>query len=243
MTDSRVLMWDLENTPMEVYSWGLWPKFIPTNMVINPSEMLCFGAKWLGKTTKVYDQRMGYVEMLTVLRDLLTEADMVVSWNGQRFDTKKANTEFLKHGLTPPAPYKELDLMKLAKSRFAFASNKLDFVAQELGVGKKVDTGGFDLWKGVMAGDEAAWRKMRRYQKQDVDLLEELFYKLQGWLKMPHPIKEGEDRCRTCASYNLQKRGTARSLQGEYQRYQCQDCGHWTNGTTRTPSTNQREIS
>jgi hypothetical protein len=243
MTDAKVLLWDVENTPMSVHSWSLWPKHIPTGMIIESSELLCFGAKWLGKPTKVYDQRMGYVEMLTVLRDLLTEADMVVSWNGQRFDTKKANTEFIKHGLTPPAPYKEVDLMKVAKSKMAFASNKLDWVAQELGVGRKVDTGGFDLWKGVMAGDEAAWRKMRRYQKQDVDLLEELFYKFRPWIKIPHPMAEGEDICRVCKSPNLQKRGFATSLQGKYQRFQCNSCGHWMNGTTRIPSTNLREIS
>lgn len=242
MDDPKVLLWDTEFTPNQGYFWGLWDQRIPITMVNDTQRMLCFGAKWLGKPTKVFDERIGRKEMLETLRDYLTEADMVVSWNGQKYDTRMANREFLKAGLTPPAPYKEVDLMRVVKSKMAFASNKLDFVAQELGVGSKVDTGGFDLWRGVMSGDEASWRKMRRYQKQDVDLLEKLFTELRPWIKIPHPITEDPTACHLCKSTRIQRRGWERTLYSKYPRYQCQDCGKWLRGMTRHTSSEFRAI-
>lgn len=243
MTDAKILFWDTEFTPNRGYFWGLWDQNIPYSFVDETQRMLCFGTKWYKKPTRVVDERVGRVEMLTELRDQLLEADLVVSWNGAKYDTRMANREFIKAGLTPPAPYKEVDLMRIVKQRFAFASNKLDSVAQELGVGRKVDTGGFDLWRGVMAGDEKSWNKMRKYQKGDVDLLENLFEVLKPWIKMPHPVNDLSGLvCRNCGGTHLQSRGVSRTLQGEYPRYQCLGCGTWMQGTKRTPVGETRAI-
>ena len=38
--------------------------------------------------------------------------------------------------------------------------------------------------------------------------------------------------CPSCGQTNLQKRGTAVSSTGTYQRYQCRGCGSWAQGTT-----------
>lgn len=243
MTDAKILFWDTEFTPNKGYFWGLWDQNISPSFVDETQRMLCFGTKWYKKPTKVVDERVGRKEMLTELRDILMEADMVVSWNGTKYDTRMANKEFVQEGLTPPAPYKEVDLMRIVKQRFAFASNKLDFVAKQLGVGQKVDTGGFDLWRGVMAGDEKAWNKMRRYQKGDVDLLEKLFEVLKPWIRMPHPVTDKSGLvCRNCGGAHMQSRGTQKTLQSEYPRYQCQTCGTWNRGLDRIPVGHTRSI-
>lgn len=235
MTNANILFWDTEFTPNEGFFWGLWDQNIAPSFINETQRMLCYGTKWYGKKTEVVDERVGRKEMLTSLRDRLLEADLVVSWNGAKYDTRMANREFIREGLTPPAPYKEVDLMRIVKQRFAFASNKLDFVAKELGVGRKVDTGGFDLWRGVMAGDEKAWNKMRRYQKQDVELLEKLFELLKPWIKMPQPVVDDPGLvCRNCGGKHLQRRGEARTLQSIYPRYQCQTCSTWMRGPERT---------
>lgn len=246
--DARILMWDIELTPMKVYTWDLWPKFISTGQIIDNQRMLCFGYRWYGeKTARVVDERAGQKPMLEQLHSLLNEADFLVSWNGQGFDTKHANTQFTLAGMTPPSPSKELDLMRVAKRRFRFASNKLDHVAQMLNVGKKVDTGGFQLWRDIMEGDEAtaakAWRRMTTYQKQDVNLLVDLFEEFKPWIKFPHPVSEGEDKCRHCAGSNLVRRGYALTLNGKYPRYRCADCGAWGQIPVRVSSTNMRNIA
>ncbi|QOC59372.1 DnaQ-like DNA polymerase III subunit [Microbacterium phage Lifes] len=243
MTDAKIGFWDTEFTPNTGYFWGLWDQNIPPSFVKETQRMLCYGFKEYKKPTVVVDERVGRREMLESLRDRITSVDLIVSWNGMKYDTRMANREFIKEGLTPPAPPKEIDLMRVAKSRFAFASNKLDFVAQELGVGRKVDTGGFALWEGVMAGDEASWRKMRKYQKGDVDLLEKLFEVLKPWIRMPHPVRDlGGLVCRNCGDTHLQSRGVQRTLQGEYPRYQCVECGTWMRGPQRTPVGDTRTV-
>lgn len=243
MVDAKVGFWDTEFTPNEGFFWGLWEQNIAPSFINETQRMLCFGFKEYQKKTLVVDERVGRKEMLEQLRDKITSVDLLVSWNGAKYDTRMANREFIKEGLTPPAPPKEVDLMRIAKQRFAFASNKLDFVARELGVGQKVQTGGFDLWRGVMAGDEKAWRKMRQYQKGDVDLLEKLFEVMKPWIKMPHPVTDREGLvCRNCGGSNLQRRGVQRTLQGEYPRFQCNNCGTWNRGQTRTPVGDTRAI-
>lgn len=235
MTDAVIKFWDTEFTPNKGYFWGLWDQNIAPSFIDETQRMLCFGVKEYKKKTLVVDERVGRKEMLTQLRDELDGVDLLVSWNGAKYDTRMANREFVQEGITPPSPYKEVDLMRIVKQRFAFASNKLDFVAQQLGVGKKVDTGGFDLWRGVMAGDEKSWRKMRQYQKGDVDLLESLFEVLKPWIKMPHPVSDREGLvCRNCGGTHLQRRGVARTLQSVYPRYQCQTCSTWMRGPERT---------
>jgi len=74
-----------------------------------------------------------------------------------------------------------LDLMSVTKANFQFPSNKLDYVAQRLGVGAKVKHSGFKLWINCMEGDEKAWREMKKYQIQDVNLLVDLYYALLPW--------------------------------------------------------------
>lgn len=245
MTNPRILFWDLELSPMSVYSWSLWPNSIGTHMIQETQRVICWGARWYDKkSVMVGDEREGRKEMLERLWELLNEADFVVSWNGQSFDTKHINREFIENGMTPPSPYREIDLMRVVKKNMKFASNKLDHVAQQLGLGQKVATS-FDLWKGCMAGDEASWRKMLRYQRQDVNLLVLLFDKLKPWIKFPHPVTDELNACRNCGNTQLQNRGLARTLNGTYQRYQCvgeKGCGAWGRFDRRTPIGNTRNV-
>jgi hypothetical protein len=63
-----------------------------------------------------------------------------------------------------------------------FPSNKLDYVAQKLDVGAKVKHSGFSLWLRCMDGDKKAWKEMKEYQIQDVNLLVDLYDILLPWL-------------------------------------------------------------
>jgi len=96
--------------------------------------------------------------------------------------------------MTPPSVVKDLDLMSIVKANFRFPSNKLDYVAQALGVGSKVKHSGFDLWIGCMAGKESSWREMKKYQIQDVVLLEELYQVLLPWLPGASSVSVKERR-------------------------------------------------
>lgn len=243
LTGEPVLaFWDTEWTPATSYTWSGFPKYLPNNFLIEDPRLLCYGFKFEGGSTEVVDERIGRETMLEKLWERLDQTDMLVSYNGQSFDTPKVNSEFMKLGLGPPSPYKEIDLYRQIRKNAKFYSGKLDFVAERLVGENKTDTGGFQLWKDVMAGDEAAWGLMRKYQQQDVDLLETLFEKVRGWIKMPHPISSDPTSCHNCGGSSLQRRGVSRTLYGVYQRYQCNDCGKWLRGQTRNSVTEIRPV-
>ena len=180
----KILLLDIETTPMQVYAWGLWEQNIGIDQIIKSSEILCFGARWLGQKKVIFKSSFhdGKEKMLEELHSLMEEADVLVGWNSAAFDHKHINREFLEAGMVPPSPTKDLDLMSVVKSNFLFPSNKLDYVAQKLGVGAKVKHSGFSLWIKCMAGDKKAWEEMKKYQIQDVNLLVDLYDILNPWL-------------------------------------------------------------
>jgi len=243
----NILFIDIETTPMTAYTWGLWQQNVSLSQIIDSTEMMCFGARWYGEK-KVHFKSLhhhGKQEMLDSVHKLLDEADVVVGWNSASFDSKHLKRELLEAGMMPPSPYKDMDLMRTVKSQFRFPSNKLDYVAQKLGVGAKVQHSGFELWVKCMANDKKAWAEMKKYQIQDVNLLIDLYEKLKPWIKN-HPnvaLYDGlEDGCTNCGSVNLHRRGLARTASSSYQRYQCKDCGKWLRGTSLISKTAKRSI-
>jgi hypothetical protein len=122
------------------------------------------------------------------------------------------------------------------KRQVYLPSYKLDFVADWLGIGRKLRTGGFDLWSDVLAGCPKARNKMRRYNIRDVRLTEQVFERLtaKGWvLGLPNASIEDPDCCTnpTCRSENIIRRGFAFTKTRKYARFQCKDCGTWMQGT------------
>lgn len=207
--------------------------------------MLCFGARWVGSRKVIFraEYEHGRREMLETIHSMLSEADAVMSWNGKSFDTKKIKTEFVREGMPPVPNYPELDLMLAVKRQFAFSSNKLDAVAQELGVGQKVQHEGFGLWLKVMAGDAKARALFKKYQRGDVDLLVALYEKLLPWLPN-HPNTalhdDTPDGCIKCGHTEFQQRGWFYSSTGRYKRVSCKKCGTWQRGFQREATTNYR---
>lgn len=235
----KILLLDLETKPLTVYAWGLWKQNINISHIIDSSGMLCFAAKWLGsKEIYFYSvARNGLKTMLERAHALLEEADAVVHYNGARFDIPVLNKEFLLAGMTPPSSYQQIDLLKTAKQKFKFPSNKLDYVAKSLGVGTKAKHAGFELWVQCMAGNPDAWIEMERYNIQDVLLLEKVYNKLLPWITNhpSHAVHTGVDSCTNCGSISLQRRGFAFTNSMKYQRYQCNSCGSWMRSKKAEP--------
>lgn len=243
----KTLFLDLETSPNLAHVWGLWNQNITIDKLVSTTEVICFGARWDGRNNVVFKSvhHHGKKAMLDELHRLMDEADVVIGWNSQDFDSKHIRREFLENGYLPPSPWKDLDLMRVVKSQFRMTSNKLDYVAQKLGVGAKVKHSGFQLWLDCMEGKRAAWKEMKEYQIQDVNLLVDLYDILKPWIKNGpnHALHDGEEHgCRNCGSQKLQRRGFARTGTATYQRYQCQACGTWQRDTNKLATTEMRAI-
>lgn len=237
----KTLFLDIETAPNLGYTWQKYE----TNVIefVKERYMLCFTVKWLDEN-KYYTYGLpdfaDYAKdptndkaLMTKLWDFVNEADVIVAHNGDSFDIKIMNTRFIVNGFTPPSPYKTVDTKKEAKKRFGFNSNSLNDLGRLFGFGKKLDTGGFKLWTDCMAGDLDAWKKMKKYNKIDVALLEQVYLKLRGWMKSHPNVSVTLDRtcCQVCGSNNTQKRGFSFTKLTKYQRIQCMDCHSWSQGT------------
>lgn len=243
----RQLVIDIETVPHVAYTWDLWRANIPAAQIIEPSHVICFAAKWVGEPGIFFKSEFhdGREVMVKTAWELLNEADSAIHYNGESFDIPKLNREFQLASLGPPAPYKQVDLLKVARKQFSFASNKLDFVSKELGSGAKLTHEGWPLWAKCIAGDASAWARMRRYNKQDVRITERVYRRLLPWIPgLPSfGAFTGEDVCPACGSGSLVRQGHAFTRTGRYQRYQCADCGHWSRATRRDAGTQITEAA
>lgn len=227
----KILHLDIETAPNKVYAWGLWKQNIAINQIVEPGYTMCWSAKWHGKRdvmfSSVFDEKPR--QMVKSVHKLLDDADVVVHYNGQRFDVPKLNSEFLFFEMDPPSQYKQLDLLKTTRQQFGFASNKLDYVTQHLEIGAKVKHLGMDLWRDCMDGCPKAWKTMKRYNIQDVRLLEKYYNRILPWIKN-HPnwgvyVDASRPTCRNCGSQKVIKKGIERTNTYQYQRYKCRSCG------------------
>lgn len=234
----RILFVDIETAPSLGWAWAKWE----TNIIENVKEwyVLCYAYKWLGEPS-VHAKSLAHYknyckgsdddsQLITDLHKLFDEADIIIAHNGDSFDIKKSNARFLINGLNPPKPYKTIDTKKVAKRYFKFDSNKLDDLGKYLGLGQKINTGGFELWKGCMAGDKDSWSKMVKYNKQDIVLLEKVYNKLLPWINNYPIVSEYNGTCRKCGNISFMSRGWSYTNTNKKRRWQCKRCNSWSLG-------------
>lgn len=243
----KILLLDIETSPNLAFVWGLWQQDVRLDAIVDSSSTLCWAAKWLGEKEIMFDSVYHSSEkhMLRGIHKLLDQADVVVHYNGKKFDVPTLNKEFLLNGMSPPAPYKQVDMLQVSRGNFRFQSNKLDYVAQQLGLGQKTAHEGFQLWIKCMEKDPDAWARMRKYNMNDVALLERVYIKMRPWIKN-HPnsnLYSDRPGCTRCGETKLQARGLARTTNGVYQRYQCTGCGAWMQGEKKLGKAKYKGVS
>lgn len=228
----KILLLDLELAPNLATVWSIWNQNIGINQLLDTGRVLCYTAQWYGTRDVIFDSEYDnlHPDMISNLWNLMDEADVIVHYNGDRFDIPVVNREFLLYGLPPPSSYKSVDLYQVIKKRFRFVSNKLDHVCKELELGSKVQHEGHELWLKCMNGDSRAWKRMEKYNRQDVKLLDKLYKRLLPWIPN-HPNRNlyNTDNlrvvCPVCGSSHIIRNGIEHLKTRSYQRYRCSDCG------------------
>ncbi len=181
-------------------------------------------------------------DFISLIYTMVDTADAIVHYNGKSFDMKHLNREFLLAKLDPPSQYMNIDLLSTMRKNFKFASNKLEWTSIQMGYEGKVQNRGMQLWLDCMAGDKSAWREMKKYNIQDVRLLEDMYDALLPWIKN-HPnwglyVDKDKNRvCTNCGSTNVKLNGVERTKVRTYQRYKCLRCGTPLRGRTQLHKT------
>lgn len=225
----KITLLDIETFPNIGATWGVWEQNVV--WVEKQWEIASIAFKELGSNSiEVISQKtMSHKRLMKKIHQIMNSSDIVIAHNGDNFDIKKIRTRLITTGHTPPSPFKTVDTKKISKSQFGFNSNSLADLCEELGLGKKLDTGGKELWRSCMAGDGKAWDKMERYNKHDVVLLERLYKKFRAWAPT-HPslaTYSPNSACPKCGSNHFQSRGHTVVRKKLARQYQCQNCGGW----------------
>ena len=236
--EPKILLYDIEVTPMLGWVYGTYN----TNVikVEQHSYLMCFSYRWLNskKTNNIAlidfparfkkDSKDDY-DVVRELHSLLNEADIVIAHNATGFDNKVATGRFITHNMRPPSPYRTIDTLTVARSKAKFSSNKLDILGQQLQLGRKSKETHGQLWQDCLQGDQRAWKKMIKYNNQDVDLLLALYKRFLPYISN-HPnlgVITQREGCPKCGGRKLHSRGQRYTNTGMYRRLQCMDCGGW----------------
>jgi len=210
------------------------------NITLHPSDIIheraiiCICYKWEGEDeihSLTWSKSQSDKAMLKEFIKVLLEADEIVAHNGDRFDLKWIRTRALLHGIDVMPTVKTIDTLKWARKYFNFNSNKLDYIAQLLKVGAKMDTGGIDLWKDIVfRKDPKALDKMVAYCRMDVEVLEAVFYKLNSYTTAQHnyAVQHGGDKyeCPECGSTHFRYNKKVVTVAGTVHHWlRCQKCG------------------
>lgn len=235
----RTLFYDIETSLQPVAVFQLAHNdWIDPSAILQERYIICAAWRWEGEskihTVSVLDDPKRYAKdphddrhVVETLHAIMGKADVIVHHNGDSFDKRYLDTRILVHGIKALPPIQSVDTYKVAKSKFYLNSNKLDYIGKLLKVGQKIKTTP-GLWMRILNGDKKAVAEMVKYNKQDVVLLEKIFYKLLPYMQsFPSLELFGGTGCPRCGSDHVQSRGIHRALTRTYQRFQCIDCGGW----------------
>lgn len=233
----KVLFFDIETAPLLAHIWTAYTKYVPSIMMVHDSFLLTWAAKWMGSDGVIADSLSGKEataqedeRIVLSLADLIREADVIVAHNVDHFDLPMFNNRLLLNGLEPLGPTQTIDTLKLAKKNFRLSHNKLDYLAKELGIGRKIKTD-FDLWLDAYHGDEDAISEMLDYNAYDVILLEQIFEYMRPYVRqltrLFDTIVDGESTCPNCGESNWMQRGYYRTQANTFKKWQCNGCGRY----------------
>lgn len=259
----RVLTLDIERIPgratvqhrgltVEGEWWDLsgWKHVIgrrihPDNVTAWPRS-ICAAAKWYGEKEVMFSSEWGdgHEGFARQTWEWFNEADIIVGHNMQAFDARHIRGGWLEYGWSPPAPWKVVDTLKIARAEFNFESNTLDALCKRLGVNAKTDKYDAQIAHAAVGGDAKAQKKLKAYNIGDIKASEGLYDRLRPYIKN-HPhlsmLNGSEWGCPNCGNENVStnRQGEAFANVQRYAAYQCVKCGAWIRGNRKLQDATQ----
>ena len=93
----NLLTIDIETSPNLAHVWGIWQQNVGLPQLLESTEVLCWAAKWYDSDKVMFSSSFADSKetMVKKIWELLNEADVVVHYNGIKFDIPHLNREFL----------------------------------------------------------------------------------------------------------------------------------------------------
>lgn len=227
------LFYDIETSYNIVKAWRVgYNLSLQPEDIIKERAIITIAYKWEGEDdVTVLSWNKGCdKKIIEDFVKVMSEADEMVGHNLDRYDTKFIMGRALKHGIPALPKYQSTDTLKLAKKHFMLNSNKLDYIAQYLGIGHKTKHRGMEMWDDIiLRNDPKALEEMIEYNVQDVFLTEQVYHKLMEYSlpKVNHASKQTGDKhtCPQCGSNHAELHKTYISSSGTKTRLMnCLNC-------------------
>lgn len=230
LLNARILTIDIERLPGLAPVWDQKTRFIPVSTWRRLPSLLCFAAKWYRDRSIQFEAVWGdggHEAMIRRSWDLYDQADVVVTYNGVKFDTPHLRSDWAVLGLPQPSSFKQVDLYQVNRRQLGFESKSLQHLCDRLGLPGK--SGKYDLEGAEAAynGDVKAQRRLERYNRGDVRITEQCYDALRPWITNHPHVASSATRltCNRCGSTNLDGVGSYLAVVHEYSEYRCRNCG------------------
>lgn len=229
------LFFDIETSPNIGLFWQAgYKQKIDYDNIIKERAVICIAFKWEGEEVRAlhWDKNQSDKRLLKEFIEVANTATELVAHNGDRFDLPWIRSRCIYHRLEMFPVYQTIDTLKIARQKFRFNSNRLDYLAKYLGVGGKMDTN-FGLWKKVLLDKcSDSLIKMVEYCKQDVVILEKVYDELSKhtYGKTHYGVVYGQDRgsCPNCGSDELVRQKIKVLASGTRKvQYKCKTCNKY----------------
>lgn len=173
---ANILYIDTEISKSIYYNYGakVPSKYLGIQNLIQKWYMIGWAASYVGNDM-VWSQFVSPQESRNAddsqiaekLHGLMNAAEIIAGHNVDGFDIKKCNTMFKFCGLPPIKDKKTIDTLKLARSKYSFESNQLDYISKVLGFSGKDEVTNED-WINAMQGSKPTLDKIKKYCAGDV---------------------------------------------------------------------------
>lgn len=232
----NIVFFDIETTPVKTlrFQYDRSP-YIKHDNILEDWYIICAAWRTLGSdiTHAVAIKEVGNdYNVVKKLHEVLSKADVIVGHVIDRFDIRNLNSRLIYHNLPPLPNIPTIDTAKMSRKIGGFTSNKLDYLGQYFGLGRKIHVDG-QLWRDVITGSKKALKQMVEYNKQDVNLNVDVYLRLRPYMKT-HPhigVIAGESKlhsCPNCGSIKLKRNGLRPTKAGIMkQEIQCTNCGSY----------------
>lgn len=229
---TKILFWDVETTTLDlkISTYGLknYTKYFNHKDITRDWTML--GAAWAFNDEPVRcisvssKDPLNDYQVIVTLHAILSQADIIVAHNGDRFDIKKFNARAIFYDLEPIIhKFHTYDTLKVAKRVFAFTSNSLSYLGSHLKL--DVEKEESPDWNKILEGCPQELSYMRHYNKVDVEVLRQVYYRIRKWDKS-HPNINAfnpvhgrpPNCCPVCGSHDTIRHGYSYTRSGKTRR-------------------------
>jgi len=232
----KVLLIDIETSPIEAMVWSVGgkPQYIPIENMLKDWSILSFSAKWLDSKKVIYEDTSGKKnprddkDLCKKLKELLDEADIVISQNGKKFDIPKINARLFEHKIQKPSSFRHIDTCQISRKHFAFTSNRLAYLTAKFTEHEKLKHSkfpGITLWKECLNSNKKAFAEMKKYNVMDTVVLQEIYELLIPWDNSLNFTIYGEKELCSCGNSEYKESGYYHTNAAIYQKFKCTKCG------------------